>query len=129
MSWSGIELGNWPSTSTKATGWCSDPRTTRRQPSRTAVSTGLESRASLSPRSRTTTDQRRMQMTTSPTSHQRYEPDLVLPPGDTLLEVLEDRGMTQAELAARTGLSAKHINQIAKGVAPVTPDTALLLES
>ena len=57
-----------------------------------------------------------------------YEPDLVLPPGDTLLEVLEERGMTQAELAARTGLSTKHINQIAKGRAPITTETSLLLE-
>lgn len=59
----------------------------------------------------------------------RYEPDLVLPPGETLIEVLAERGMTQSELAARTGLSAKHINQIVKGLAPITPDTALLLES
>ena len=57
-----------------------------------------------------------------------YEPDLVLPPGDTLVEVLEERGMTQAELAARTGLSAKHINQIAKGRASITTETSLLLE-
>ena len=56
-----------------------------------------------------------------------YEPDLVLPPGDTLVEVLEERGMTQAELAARTGLSTKHINQIAKGRASITTETSLLL--
>lgn len=65
----------------------------------------------------------------TPTAEHRYEPDLVLPPGETLVEVLSERGMTQAELAARTGLSAKHINQIVKGLAPITPDTALLLES
>ena len=58
-----------------------------------------------------------------------YEPDTVFPPGDTLAEWLDERGMTQAELAARTGLSTKHINQIVKGVAPVTPETALGLES
>lgn len=57
-----------------------------------------------------------------------YEPDFVFPPGETLLEVLDERNMTQAELSMRTGLSAKHINQIAKGHAPVTPDTALLFE-
>lgn len=59
----------------------------------------------------------------------RYEPDHVFPPGETLVEVLAERGMTQAELAARTGLSAKHINQIVKGIAPISPDTALRLES
>src|ERR1700745_3350110 len=58
----------------------------------------------------------------------RYEPDLVLPPGDTLEEVLDDIDMTQAELAKRTGLSTKHINQIVNGAAPITPETALLLE-
>lgn len=67
-------------------------------------------------------------MGTTPTTAYTYAPNLVLPPGDTLLEVLEERGMTQAELAARTGLSTKHINQIAKGRAPVTTETSLLLE-
>lgn len=68
-------------------------------------------------------------MTNTTASEHRYEPDLVLPPGETLLEVLTERGMTQSELAERTGLSAKHINQIVKGQAPITPDTALLLEN
>src|SRR5664280_1844529 len=36
--------------------------------------------------------------------------------------------MTQADLARRTGLSTKHINQIVQGLAPITPDTALALE-
>jgi HTH-type transcriptional regulator/antitoxin HigA len=57
-----------------------------------------------------------------------YEPDVVLPPGDTLEEVLDNIDMTQAELAKRTGLSTKHINQIVNGAAPITPETALLLE-
>jgi HTH-type transcriptional regulator / antitoxin HigA len=58
----------------------------------------------------------------------RYEPDYAVPPGETLAEVLEDRGMSQAELARRTGMSAKHINLILKGSATITPDTALKLE-
>jgi HTH-type transcriptional regulator/antitoxin HigA len=57
-----------------------------------------------------------------------YEPDLVLPPGETLAEVLDERDMTQTDLARRTGLSLKHVNQIVNGVAPITPETALLLE-
>jgi HTH-type transcriptional regulator / antitoxin HigA len=64
----------------------------------------------------------------APTTDNRYEPDLVLPPGDTLDELLDDIGMTQAELAKRTGLSTKHINQIVNGAAAITPETALLLE-
>lgn len=57
-----------------------------------------------------------------------YQPDHAVPPGETLLEILEARGMKQAELATRTGLSPKHINQIIKGLAPITPETALGLE-
>ncbi len=58
----------------------------------------------------------------------RIESDLVYPPGETLVEWLDEYGMTQAELAARLGLSAKHIKQIAKGAAPITIETALGLE-
>jgi HTH-type transcriptional regulator/antitoxin HigA len=57
-----------------------------------------------------------------------YEPDYATPPGQTLRSTLDSLGMTQADLAARTGLSLKHVNQIAQGVAPVTHETALLLE-
>lgn len=57
-----------------------------------------------------------------------YEPDYAVPPGETLAEVLQAREMSQAELARRTGLSAKHINLILKGSASITPDTALTFE-
>jgi HTH-type transcriptional regulator / antitoxin HigA len=58
----------------------------------------------------------------------RYEPDYALAPGGTLRSTLNALGLTQADLAARTGLSLKHINQIVQGIAPITPETALLLE-
>jgi HTH-type transcriptional regulator/antitoxin HigA len=61
------------------------------------------------------------------TSH-RYEPEHVLPPGATLQEVLDEKGMSQIDLARRTGFSTKHVNQIVKGSAPVTAETAILLE-
>src|SRR3954471_12517136 len=57
-----------------------------------------------------------------------YEPDYSVAPGRTLRSTLRKRGLTQADLAARTGLSLKHINQIVQGVAPITPETTLLLE-
>jgi HTH-type transcriptional regulator/antitoxin HigA len=57
-----------------------------------------------------------------------YQPDLVSPPGETLLEMLEERGMSQAELAERTGRPKKTINEIIKGKATITPATALQLE-
>ena len=58
----------------------------------------------------------------------QYEPDFVSPPGETLLETIEALGMTQADLAERTGRPRKVINEIIKGKAPITPDTALQLE-
>jgi HTH-type transcriptional regulator/antitoxin HigA len=57
-----------------------------------------------------------------------YRPDYAIPPGETLRETLESSGMTQADLARRTSLSAKHINQIVQGVAPISPDTSFALE-
>lgn len=58
----------------------------------------------------------------------RYEPDYAVAPGETLQETLDALGMTQVELAERTGLSAKTVNLIVKGTAPITPVTALQLE-
>jgi len=57
-----------------------------------------------------------------------YMPDVVSPPGDTLSEILEERGMSQAELSERTGRPKKMINEIIKGKAAITPATALQLE-
>jgi len=57
-----------------------------------------------------------------------YEPDYAVPPGATLEEVLERHGMAQADLARRTGLSAKHVNQMIKGAASISPEIALRLE-
>lgn len=58
----------------------------------------------------------------------QYLPDQVSPPGETLLETLEALGMSQAELALRTGKSKKNINEIIQGKAPIATDTALQLE-
>lgn len=57
-----------------------------------------------------------------------YIPDLVSPPGETLIDKLEELGMSQAELARRTGRPRKTINEIAQGKTAITPRTALQLE-
>lgn len=57
-----------------------------------------------------------------------YEPDYAVAPGLTLQETIDAQGIDQRELAVRSGLSAKHINQVIKGVAPITHDTAIRLE-
>ena len=59
----------------------------------------------------------------------RYAPDYVSPPGETLSEVLDMVGMSQAELADRTGRAKKTINEIVKGKAPITPKIALAFEN
>lgn len=58
----------------------------------------------------------------------RYQPDYITTPGEILEEYLDSIAMTKAELARRTGLTSKTINEIIKGRAPVTPETALKLE-
>jgi HTH-type transcriptional regulator/antitoxin HigA len=54
--------------------------------------------------------------------------DFATAPGVTLQDSLDALGMSQAELAERTGLSDKTINRIIKGIDPVTHSTALALE-
>lgn len=58
-----------------------------------------------------------------------FAPDWVSPPGETISELLQERGLTQADLAARTGTTRKHINDLVRGRAPITSDTALKLET
>lgn len=57
-----------------------------------------------------------------------FRPDYVIPPGETLRDRLEEMNLTQAELAARAGLSTKHVNQIMQGIAPITLETAIVLD-
>jgi len=57
-----------------------------------------------------------------------FAPDWVSPPGDTILDLIEERGWTQAELAVRLGFSPKHVNQLINGKVPLSEDAALKLE-
>jgi addiction module HigA family antidote len=57
-----------------------------------------------------------------------WQPDWALAPGEILLEALQDRGMTQAELANRMARPPKTINEIIKGKTAITADTAIQLE-
>jgi HTH-type transcriptional regulator / antitoxin HigA len=62
------------------------------------------------------------------TESQTWQPDWAVPPGEILLEVLDDRGMSQSELARRMGRPTKTINEIVNGKAAITPETAIQLE-
>ena len=55
-------------------------------------------------------------------------PGLRHPPGETLRDRLAELNLSQAELAARAGLSTKHVNQIMQGIAPITLETAIALD-
>src|SRR3954454_2717407 len=67
-------------------------------------------------------------MTTTTSGGGAFAPDYVVPPGDTILDLLDERDMTQTDLARRLGVTPKHVNQIVKGSAPISADVALGLE-
>lgn len=57
-----------------------------------------------------------------------FAPDWVLPPGESILDIAEERGWTQAELAQRLGYSEKHISQLINGKVALSVDAAQRLE-
>ena len=54
---------------------------------------------------------------------------IAIPPGATIREQLENRGMSQKEFALRMGISEKHISHLINGKVELTHDVALRLES
>ncbi|MEW8107128.1 MAG: ImmA/IrrE family metallo-endopeptidase [Candidatus Thiodiazotropha endolucinida] len=59
---------------------------------------------------------------------ENFAPDWVSAPGDTILDLMEERDWNQVELANRLGFSTKHLNQLIKGKVTLTYDTAQKLE-
>jgi addiction module HigA family antidote len=57
-----------------------------------------------------------------------YLPTVVTPPGETLRDILEERGISQSALAARMGRPKKTMSEIINAKAAITPETALQLE-
>lgn len=57
-----------------------------------------------------------------------YQPREVSPPGDTLAELIDELGITQAELARRMGRPLNPVNEMILGTKEITEDTALELE-
>ena len=53
---------------------------------------------------------------------------IATPPGATIKEQLEDRGMSQKEFASRMNMSEKHISHLINGEVQLTPDVAYRLE-
>lgn len=57
-----------------------------------------------------------------------FAPDYAVAPGATIKETMEALGMTQRELADRTGLTVQTLNRIFKGAQPISYETANKLE-
>lgn len=57
-----------------------------------------------------------------------FSPDWISPPGDTIFDLLEERGWKQTELAKRTGYTTKHISLLINGKASITDETDIKLE-
>lgn len=53
---------------------------------------------------------------------------IATPPGATIKEQLNERGMSQKEFAARMDMSEKHISKLINGDVQLTPETAVRLE-
>lgn len=54
--------------------------------------------------------------------------DLIIHPGETIADVLEDRGITQAELASRTGVSPAYVSNVIAGKKGISANFAMGLE-
>ncbi len=54
--------------------------------------------------------------------------DLIVHPGETIKELLEERNMTQEELAIRSGYSAKHVSEVLSGKKNISSKFANSLE-
>lgn len=59
---------------------------------------------------------------------EKFAPNYIIPPGYTLADTLEETGMSQKELADRTGRPEKTISEIINGKTAITPETALQFE-
>lgn len=58
----------------------------------------------------------------------KYTPDWVSPPGETLADILKERKITRSKLAQRMGLPKKTINQLIKGKVKITIRIAYKME-
>lgn len=54
--------------------------------------------------------------------------DFIIHPGETLKEILEDRGMSQRELASRIDVTEPYINSVVEGQRPISVTFAKKLE-
>jgi HTH-type transcriptional regulator / antitoxin HigA len=58
-----------------------------------------------------------------------FNTDWASPPGDTILDLIEERGWTQQQLADLLGYSTEQASQLIDGKAPLTEGDALQLQN
>ncbi|HEX5341174.1 MAG TPA: helix-turn-helix domain-containing protein [Duganella sp.] len=56
-----------------------------------------------------------------------FTPDWVSPPGDTILDLIEERNWTRQQLADYLGYSVRHVNQLVKGNVALSENVAIRL--
>jgi HTH-type transcriptional regulator / antitoxin HigA len=54
--------------------------------------------------------------------------DWLSPPGETIADLLDERELSQVIASQRLGVSAKHLNRVIHGAAPISAELALALE-
>ncbi len=57
-----------------------------------------------------------------------FSPDWISTPGDTILDLLQERGWKQTEFAERIGFTTKHVSQLINGKSALTENAAIRLE-
>lgn len=62
------------------------------------------------------------------TTENKYTPDWVSPPGETLADILKERKITRSEFTQRMGWPKKTINQLIKGKVEITIRIAYKME-
>ena len=55
-------------------------------------------------------------------------PELIIHPGETIADLLAERGMTQQELAARTGVTSAFVSKVINGKKGISGNFAYALE-
>jgi HTH-type transcriptional regulator / antitoxin HigA len=58
-----------------------------------------------------------------------FAPQWIVAPGETIADMIEERGWTRADFARRAGFSEKHVNMLLKGKGAISSDTAMRLET
>jgi HTH-type transcriptional regulator/antitoxin HigA len=61
------------------------------------------------------------------TENTTFAPDWVSAPGDTILDLIEERNWTRQQLADHLGYSLRHVNQLVKGNVTLTENAAIRL--